>query len=252
MRQVLCFSLDQARLRRDPILTRKVGASACIEHLRRDQLTRDELMPKRLPRPAVLQRFGSLRVVIPEGRKTSAKGLRVNGYAALCLCDCGKIAAFRLTSLYSGYATSCGCMRGVKHGLCRNAKRHYIVAAFNGMTQRCANPNDKSYKNYGGRGIENRFDDPVHLLTVLGERPSPKHSIDRIDVDGHYEPGNVRWATDEEQKLNTRRNTRIEFQGRTLTASQWGEEMGLPRTLVSARLRIGWSIERALTTPVSR
>jgi hypothetical protein len=82
------------------------------------------------------------------------------------------------------------------------------ASIFNGAKQRCRNPKTKAYKYYGARGIEVRFANFKEFYQHVGPRPSPKHSLDRIDSDGHYEPGNVRWATMEEQ-VNNRRNAKL-------------------------------------------
>lgn len=199
-------------------------------------------MANRLPRPAVLQRFGRLRVIIPEGRKTSAKGRRNGGHAALCLCDCGALRAVRHSHLWDGSSKSCGCLqrelarqKAIRHGLFSNAETGYIVKAFNGIQQRCTNPNCHSYSVYGGRGIELRFRDVDHLYQEVGPRPSPSHSIDRINTEGHYEPGNVKWSTPVEQQRN-RRNNVVEG-GKCL--AQLAEEAGLPYGVVRIRYSKG-------------
>lgn len=196
-------------------------------------------MGKRLPRPAVLQRFGRLRVVIPEGRY---KG----GRAALFICDCGRLKAAPIHLLYrkSCPLRSCGCWKGTKHGLSKDSGRHYITKALNGIQQRCENPKDKSYVNYGGRGIECRFKDAVHLLSVVGERPTPQHSIDRIDNNGHYEPGNVRWASLQEQHRNTRRN--LVPDGFDICMAELAENHSIPYETLRQRYLRGDRGERLL------
>lgn len=121
------------------------------------------------------------------------------------------------------------------------------------MLQRCMNPNNKGYKNYGGRGItvcarwQNSF---ANFLADVGPRPSVRHSIDRHpDNNGSYEPGNVRWATSDEQTRNTRRNRWIEFNGERLILSDWVKRYDLNLPTVIRRLQSGWDITRALTTP---
>lgn len=120
------------------------------------------------------------------------------------------------------------------------------------MLQRCYDERHATFKHYGERGIsvcqrwrqsyENFFED-------LGLAPSPDHSLDRIDVNGDYEASNCRWATREVQCNNKRNNRLHEYLGRTQTATQWAREFGISTHLVHARLKHGWTIERALNCP---
>jgi hypothetical protein len=122
------------------------------------------------------------------------------------------------------------------------------------MRDRCRNPKHRAYKNYGGRGITvcERWNSFENFYADVGDRPSPKHSIDRIDNDLGYEPGNVRWADQKTQSRNSRRNRLVAINGETLCLQDWAERMGLGRCTIYDRLRRGWSIERALTTPPAR
>lgn len=123
------------------------------------------------------------------------------------------------------------------------------------MKKRCFNASNPAYHNYGGRGIvvcARWRNDFAAFLDDMGKRPSEQHSLDRINNDGNYEPGNCRWATGKEQMNNCRINVFVEFNGKTQTLVQWARELGLPDYLPSARLRHGWTVERALTSPVRR
>lgn len=137
--------------------------------------------------------------------------------------------------------------RRERHGLCGTPTYRSWVA----MKARCNNPNTKSYKDYGGRGIKvcdrwaNSF---VAFLEDMGERPEGE-TLDRIDLNGDYEPGNCRWLPRANQTRNTRRNKRITFRQETKTISEWAAEFGINPINLNRRLRRGWSVEEALTTP---
>lgn len=119
------------------------------------------------------------------------------------------------------------------------------------MWARCRNPKHPSYHNYGARGISvyEAWQDVAVFLAHIGPRPSPLHSLDRIDNNGNYEPGNVRWATASTQMNNIRRNLRARFKGKTQTVSEWAREYGLPRYMVDSRLRLGWPMKDIVTVP---
>lgn len=121
------------------------------------------------------------------------------------------------------------------------------------LWQRCRNVDAVSFPDYGGRGITvcDRWLDFVNFLADMGPRPSPKHSIDRFpDNDGNYEPGNCRWATIKEQMNNKRNNHREVHNGVTKTLAEWENCAGISANTLSMRLSRGWSIGRAIETPV--
>lgn len=119
--------------------------------------------------------------------------------------------------------------------------------AYMGAKGRCRNPKDPSYYRYGGRGIEFRFDSFQSFLIEVGERPSSGHSLDRINVNGHYEVGNLRWATRSEQQNNKTNNHYITYNGETLTDCEWSERLGLSRNAVRERLQKAWCDPCAVT-----
>ena len=127
-----------------------------------------------------------------------------------------------------------------------------------GLKQRCRDVNHVSYAEYGGRGIRvsAEFDGKHGLerfLAELGRRPSCSASVDRIDPNGHYEPGNLRWATPTEQARNKRSNRMLTHHGATRCLVEWSEITGISHELIRARIdRLGWSIAKALTEPVRR
>jgi hypothetical protein len=118
------------------------------------------------------------------------------------------------------------------------------------MKKRCAIPSASGYRNYGGRGIrvcERWRESFLAFLDDVGCRPTGRHSLDRIDTNGNYEPGNVRWATTTEQATNCRRNRRLTHDGKTQTLVEWARDYQLnPDTLASRIGKLGWSMERAL------
>lgn len=122
------------------------------------------------------------------------------------------------------------------------------------MRQRCGNPRNASFENYGARGIRVCAawrDSFETFFAHVGRRPSPKHSLDRVDNDGNYEPGNVRWATPEQQQGNTRSNRIVEAFGERKILSDWARDRGIPLDTLWRRLTIWkWPPERALSTPV--
>jgi hypothetical protein len=119
------------------------------------------------------------------------------------------------------------------------------------MVARCTDPNCYRWPRYGGKGIEVRFRDFDHFFSEIGPRPSPEHTIDRFpDNKGHYEPGNVRWATAKEQNRNKGSNRLLTHNGRTQCQAAWAEELGLSQKVICSRLLAGWSVERALTQPI--
>lgn len=119
------------------------------------------------------------------------------------------------------------------------------------MLGRCRNPNATGYAFYGGRGITvcERWHSFENFLADMGERPKGT-SLDRKDTDGHYEPGNCRWATKREQQNNQRGNHKITIAGRTMNVIEWCRELNVDEELVRSRLKIGWSPYKALTVPV--
>ena len=120
------------------------------------------------------------------------------------------------------------------------------------MRRRCSIPTHPKYHLYGARGIRvcDRWNDSfVAFYADMGPRPSPAHSIDRIDNNGHYTANNCRWATRQQQGRNTRRNRLLTLDGRTMCVQDWSDETGIHTRTIRTRLDRGWSIERALTTP---
>ena len=191
-------------------------------------------------------RFGKLVVT---GRKVE----NGRGYW-ICACDCGNETVARTDSLKSGHTSSCGCVglasrqeALTKHGYWGSR----LYNTWHGMIQRCTNPNSRSYSRYGGRGIRvctewrNSFEAFCDWATANGY--SDELTIDRIDVNGNYEPSNCRWATKQEQANNRRTSSIIAFKGESHTLAEWSRITGIKRSTIVSRLAQGWEIERVLT-----
>jgi hypothetical protein len=134
-----------------------------------------------------------------------------------CKCDCGNVVSIILADMRSGKTKSCGCIKdnltsirnSIHNNTWKDGKRISIPEynTWRGMKERCSNPNHKAYKDYGGRGImvcERWINSYVNFLKDMGKKPSNDYSIDRINVNGNYEPSNCKWATKVEQQKNKR------------------------------------------------
>lgn len=173
------------------------------------------------------------------------------------LCDCGNVKSQRAPCVTSGAIKSCGCAniealrnKGTHRGTVKGAK-HPLWDLWCGMIARCENPNHVGYANYGGRGIAvcQRWKDFVAFTSDVGARPAG-FSLDRLDTNGNYEPGNFRWATPREQSLNTSRNVHLTLDGERATVSQWAEKLGVDQRTLNRRRALGWSEYDVLTVPV--
>lgn len=180
-----------------------------------------------------------------------------------CICDCGNKTVTGIDRLKSGVSKSCGCLlvkenkkrKGVPWKNGDRRKINYnprIKRIWAGIIKRCDDPNSTSYNRYGAKGIslcqewydwwtfekwanENGYDDTL--------------TIERVDNKGNYEPSNCRWATYLEQARNTSRNVYFEYNGLRLTSKEWSQRIGCNPNLVGQRIKMGWSVEKAVTTP---
>lgn len=205
------------------------------------------------------RRFGRLTVLSQASKPAHVK---FGGTFWRCRCDCGRELVTRGGTLTGGQSQSCGCAReealtrlGVGKtvpGVSVPVKSLPEYKVWQAMLHRCRTPTAKAYKNYGARGIAvcDRWLTFSNFLADMGSRPSPEHSLDRIDNDGNYVPGNCRWATVVEQVRNTRRKRMITHNGETFPLWKWAEITGFDTKTIAARLRRGWSESRALTEPL--
>ncbi len=193
------------------------------------------------------QRFGKLLVVSKSG--TDKRGCILWE----CLCDCGKTTIVNGAKLKNGHTRSCGCLArdGSKSATHRETGTR-LYRIWQAMKNRCLNEKMPAYCYYGGRGIK-VCDEWLHSFEAfrdwaLANGYRDDLTIDRIDVNGNYEPANCRWTTQKEQNRNTRKNIIVEYAGERRTLKEWSEILGINyQTLHSRVCELGWSIEDALT-----
>lgn len=194
------------------------------------------------------QRFGRLTVLTREPRAPGTQGQA----RWLCKCDCGSIKTVGSSALRHGLTRSCGCLlhdtliaRNTTHGLAPRTEKPRAYSSWANMIRRCTHVNDPRYPEWGGRGITvcERWLEFPNFLADMGERP-PGTSIDRVDNNGDYEPGNCIWATPHQQQVNSRAFKltpevvtdikRLRATGMTYGAI--GVELGLHRQTISRAL----------------
>lgn len=172
----------------------------------------------------------------------------------LCRCECGNTGIVNSSNLVSGISRSCGCLQidtVTTHKLTGTPE----YGTWTAMKSRCYTKSNVAYPYYGGRGItvcERWLHSFQNFLDDMGHKPTPNHSLDRIDSDGNYCPENCRWADSETQNNNLRSNRHLTFNGKTQTIAQWAREVGLHKNALISRLEWGWPIEDALTWPAKR
>ena len=188
---------------------------------------------------------------------TGSAGKDRHGHAMWhCSCNCGGKTTVCSSNLLGGKVRSCGCLKveaaiktghaNTRHG---ESEKTAEWKVWQSMFSRCNDPRNPSFEHYGARGILvcDRWGTYECFLADVGRRPSDLHSIDRIDVNKGYQPGNVRWATITEQARNRRDNRFIECDGLRMTLVEWAEKTGIGRATIAYRIDHGWSIEKALT-----
>lgn len=191
------------------------------------------------------QRFGAWTVL---HKATDAPARKVAYWE--CRCDCGTVRDVDGGRLRKGLSESCGCQAPEKIGAAHVKHGLYGTLTYRiwrGMKQRCQNPKARDYSDYGGRGIAvcERWQRFENFAADMGEAPAGM-TIERKDNNAGYAPDNCRWATPEEQQLNTRRNRRVAHAGKEQTVTEWAREYGIPSATLFARLNKGWDMARAL------
>lgn len=206
-------------------------------------------------RSAIGQKFGKLEIIgfepiLPRERTKM-----------ICKCSCGKTKSILFNSLKFGGTRSCGCLHKetVKkpfptiHGYSNS----YLYTKWKSIKQRCYDVNADNYKRYGGRGIvvcEEWLNSPKNFIEWAEENGGLNRelTIDRIDPNGPYSPDNCRFITIKEQNKNKRGTIMLSFNGETKPLIDFSEEFGMNPRVVRARLKHGWTVEEALTTPVRK
>lgn len=197
------------------------------------------------------QKFGSLTVIEYAGRDKKTKKC-----ASLweCLCACGDVIITRRSSLVRGATTSCGCEQKIAvtiHGKLNTPTYH----SWQSMKQRCLNPKAPNYSRYGGKGVKIHkpwVESFENFLADMGERPRGT-TLDRYpDTRGNYEPKNCRWSSCVDQNNNKRNNTLILINGKNLTVTQAAKIYNIKPNTVFDRIKIGWDVMEALSTPVRK
>ena len=190
--------------------------------------------------------FGILIVISESITRRPSGGLIWN-----CRCGCGNETKIRGSDLISGHTQSCGCKHGNhKHGFAKT-KKTALYKTWISMRGRCENPKSTSFKYYGGRGISvcDRWKSFRNFLLDMGASFIESLEIDRINVNGNYEPSNCRWVTSAQQAQNKRNNRFVYFQGQMICAAECARRIGMkPNTLIR-KLNRGWLPEMPEATP---
>jgi hypothetical protein len=169
-------------------------------------------------------------------------------YIAVCDCACGKTNHLvRIDALKDGSVASCGCGHidaVTKHGRYKDP----LYRTWSGMHTRCYKPLNRRYADYGGRGITvcKRWHDLESFFEDMRATHFHNAEIERIDVNGNYEPSNCRWVTHAEQAANKRNTRFVTLHGKTQRLVEWAKELGLSQVTLRRRIKDGWSEDRII------
>lgn len=202
------------------------------------------------------KKFGRLTVVKFDHKKKKNDNRHYYNYY-LCRCDCGNLKIVERAKLIYLHTQSCGCLhkekfKTYKHGL----SYHRLHRIWDKMKYRCYNPKCPRYSDYGGRGIiicdtwKNNFKAFYDWAVLNGYKENL--TIDRINVNGNYEPSNCRWVSQKVQSRNTRKNHYITYKGQTYCLSDWANKYNILPDTLWMRIKRGWTIEKALTKPIQK
>lgn len=195
------------------------------------------------------RKFGRLTVLYFAGRGNKEK--KRSYWWCICSCVNKKIVKVSAEILKRGSSKSCGCLnselvsaRFKKHDLTKSKE----YKAYQAAKDRCINLNKQDYKEYGDRGIEFRFNSFEEFYDEIGKATSIHHSLDRINNDGHYEVGNIKWATDKQQSRNRRSNRYYKINGERKCLTDWAEILDIKATTIAYRLdKLKWCENCAFT-----
>ena len=202
------------------------------------------------------QRFGRLVAVCYTGKKTFPSGNAIWQFK----CDCGNTVERTRPDVKVSKTPSCGCYvkeRASNLNKTHGGRHDRLYLVWMDMRRRCSDKKDSNYSRYGGRGIKvcdewKEYSAFKYWAYQSGYNPDAKYgkcTIDRIDTNGNYCPGNCRWADAKTQNNNRRNNRVIEFNGKKQTLKQWTEELNLNYGMIDKRLNAGWDVERAFSQP---
>lgn len=194
------------------------------------------------------EKFGRLSVIAREPPPRE--------WSLVCQCDCGMIKRVYISNLRHGRTLSCGCWRRdmlIKRNTTHGLKHRPEYTVWRHLLSRCQNPTDKSYLNYGGRGItvDPRWHTFENFFSDMGPRPTKRHTLERKNNQLGYSAENCTWSTRGVQARNTRRNRMIAFRGQKRCMSDWARRVHMNPETVRRRLRRGWTITEALTTAIT-
>lgn len=202
-------------------------------------------------------KYGRLTILSFSNFKAESNGRRPYWN---CQCECGETVQRSSHSMKSGRTSSCGCLRremtvkrNTTHGQAVRKQQTDEYNTWCEIIKRTTNPKCSQYPDYGGRGIamcpewRNSFES---FLAEVGKKPSKLHSINRINNEKSYEPGNCCWSTRAEQNRNKRNNVMITHDGVTMCAADWCEKTKIKVPTFHSRLNRGWSFKKTITTPV--
>lgn len=198
------------------------------------------------------KKFNSLTIIKIDSHN------KAGHYKLLCKCDCGNEKSIRADRIIKGITKTCGC-QNKGYNCCKpngySRKYSNLYSLWNTMRHRCYNPQNEKYKSYGARGItvceDWKYSFEPFLNWAMANGYKKGLTIDRINVNGNYEPSNCRWTTLLVQARNKTNNRMITYNGETKCLSEWCENLNLNYSAISARLSLGWTIEKSFETPIN-